>query len=282
MLSSGFVDRFQSDSIVAKLDARVKLLMILAVLILVFIWDNPIHLAALVLAVIVLSLAGGVPFRYLWRLIIITLPLALILLLIHGFFNRWYGQTPLIGPVPQWVPVLGGRLTMYKEGSLYGLGMVLRTYALMLVVPMTITTTDMNKLTLGLIAYRVPYKITFVLTMALRFAPLLIEELRAMRDAQALRGLDPSQMNFVRRLKVSAAMIVPLILGTMTKSTQLEIALQAKAFSGSSDRTYLYEINMGSLDWVVAIFLIVTSVLAIILRIVANVGGFTFVSIYAK
>ncbi len=282
MLSSGMIDRYQSDSVVARLDARVKLLMILAVLAFVLIWDNPIHLTLLVLAVILLALAGGVPFSYLRRLILITLPLAVILLVIHGFFNRWYGETPLIGPIPESFPVLGGKLTMYKEGTLYGLGMVMRTYALMLVVPMVISTTDMNKLTLGLLAYRVPYKITFILTMALRFTPLLLEELRSMRDAQALRGLDPSQMKFVRRLKVNAAMVVPLLLGTMTKSNQLEIALQAKAFSGSSDRTYLYEIKMGRLDWMVFVFLIAAAVVAIILRIVANVGGFTFVSVYAK
>jgi energy-coupling factor transport system permease protein len=279
---SGFIDRFQSDSAVARLDARVKLLMVLAVLLFVFVWDNPIHLAALVLMVIVLSLAGGIPFKYMARLILITLPLAAILLLIHGFFNRWYGATPLIGPVPQSVPILGGRHALYREGTLYGVGMALRTYALMLVVPLVISTTDMNKLTLGLIAYHVPYKITFVFTMALRFAPLLIEELQAIRDAQALRGLDPGQMGVVRRLRVSAAMIVPLVLGTMTKSTQLEIALQAKAFSGSSDRTYLYEINMQPLDWAVAIFLVVASLLAIILRIFSNVGGFSFISVYAK
>ncbi len=279
---SGFVEHFQSDSVVAKLDARVKLLMILAVLILVCMWDDPIYLAVLVLAVVALSVAGGVPFNYTWRMIMITLPFALILLLIHGFFNRWYGATALLGPIPQAVPLLGGNFALYREGTIYGIGMALRTYALMLVVPLVISTTDMNKLTLGLIAYRVPYKITFVFTMALRFAPLLLEELQAIRDAQALRGLDPSQMNFVRRLRVSAAMIVPLVLGTMTKSTQLEIALQAKAFSGSSDRTYLHEISMQLLDRIAAAALVIAPLVAIVARVLWNAGGFNLVSIYAK
>lgn len=106
--------------------------------------------------------------------------------------------------------------------------------------------------------------------------------MHAIQDAQRLRGLDTSKMNFVRKIRVSAAMVVPLVLGTMTKSTQLEIALQAKAFSGSNDRTYLHEIVMQPLDWIVGGAVVVWTMLAILLRIFADFGGFRFISIYAK
>jgi energy-coupling factor transport system permease protein len=282
MIASGYIEHFQSNSPIARLDARVKLIMVFSVLILVFAWNNPIHLGCLVLVIILLSLLGGVPLSYLWKLILISIPFGIILTLIHGFFNKWFGTTPLLGPVPEWVPLLGGHLTMFKEGTLFGLGMAFRTFALMLAIPMVISTTDMNKLVLGLIDYHVPYKITFVFTMALRFAPLLIEEMRAIQDAQRLRGLDTSKMKLARRVKVSAAMVVPLILGTMMKSTQLEIALQAKAFSGSNDRTYLHEIKMTHTDWLVGGLVVGGTILAVLLRIFYGFGGFTFISVYAR
>lgn len=278
---SGYIEYFQSDSIIAKLDARVKLILVFCILILVFIWNNPLHLGLLVLAIIVLSLIAGLTFKYLFKLILITFPFGLILILMHGFFNRWFGETPILGPLPDSFPLIGGWFTMYLEGTLYGLGMAFRTYALMLAMPMVISTTDMNKLVLGLIDYKVPYKITFVFTMALRFAPMLLEELAAIRDAQALRGLDLKKMNIIKRVRVSAAMIVPLILGTMTKSTQLEIALQAKAFSGSNDRTYLYSIKMTPFDWFVGASAIIATVVFIISRIFWNFGGFEFISVYS-
>jgi energy-coupling factor transport system permease protein len=245
------------------------------------VWNNPVHLGILVLSIIVLSLLGGISTGYLGKLFLITLPFGIILVLMHGFFNRWFGETAILGPVPESVPLLGGYLTMYKEGTLFGLAMAFRTYALMLAMPMVIATTDMNKLVLGLIDYKVPYKVTFVFTMALRFAPLLIEEMRAIRDAQALRGLDTKKMSIVRRVRVSAAMVVPLILGTMTKSTQLEIALQAKAFSGSNDRTYYHSIKMNTFDWAVGIIAIAGTVGFTIARIGWNIGGFDFISVYA-
>jgi energy-coupling factor transport system permease protein len=279
--STGYVQRFDSDSAISNLDARVKLVLILCVLVLVFSWRHPIYLGGLVLGVVVLSLLGGIPFGYIGRLMLVTLPFAIILVLIHGFFNKWFGVTPLLGPVPESVPVLGGRLALYKEGTLFGLGMAGRTYALMLVMPMVISTTDMNQLVLALIRFRVPYKITFVFTTAMRFAPLLLQQTQAIQDAQALRGLDISEMGILRRLKVRAAMAVPLILGTMAKSTNLEIALQARAFSGSGDRTYLHKIEMGPLDWLVTGVAVGGTIFAVVARILWGAGAFEFVSVYA-
>lgn len=281
MMSSGYIEHFKSDSAAARLDARVKLVLVFCILALVFLWKSPIYLSLLVAAIIVFSLMGGIPFSYMRKLILITLPFGIILVLMHGFFNRWYGETVLLGPFPDWVPLLGGYVRLFKEGTLFGLGMAFRTYALMLAMPMVISTTDMNKLVLGLIDYKVPYKITFVFTMALRFAPLLLEELRAIRDAQALRGLDTKKMNIVKRVRVSAAMVVPLILGAMNKSTQLEIALQAKAFSGSDDRTYYHSIKMVPFDWIVGGIAIGGTLFLIVARIVWGIGGFEFISVYA-
>jgi energy-coupling factor transport system permease protein len=281
MMSSGYIEHFKSDSAAARLDARVKLVLIMCILVLVFVWKSPIYLGCLVLGIVVFSLMGGIPFSYLRKLILITLPFGIILILMHGFANRWYGETVIFGPLPEFIPLLGGHLRMYQEGTLFGLGMAFRTYALMLAMPMVISTTDMNKLVLGLIDYKVPYKITFVFTMALRFAPLLLEELRAIRDAQALRGLDTSKMTIVKRVRVSAAMVVPLILGAMNKSTQLEIALQAKAFSGSDDRTYYHSIKMVPFDWIVGGIAIFGTLFLVVARVAWGWGGFEFISVYA-
>ena len=281
MIASGYIKYFESDSPVARLDARIKLILVFCILILVLVWNNPVHLGILVVGIIALSLLGGITFSYLGRLMLITLPFGIILILMHGFFNRWFGETAILGPIPETIPLIGGWMTMYKEGTLFGLGMAFRTYALMLAMPMVISTTDMNKLVLGLIDYKVPYKVTFVFTMALRFAPLLLEELRAIRDAQALRGLDTSKMSIVRRVRVSTAMVVPLILGAMNKSTHLEIALQAKAFSGSDDRTYYHSIKMVPFDWVVGIVALGGTIALVIARFVWGFGAFEFISVYA-
>lgn len=277
MISDGFVEKFSSESIFARIDPRAKLVLVICIVVLVFVWNDPIYLWLLVLGIAILSLLSGIPISFLNRLILITLPFAVILLLIHGILNKWYGITPLV-VIPAAVPLIGGWTFLYKEGTLFGLGMAARTYALMLSMPMIIYTTDMNKFVLALIKFGVPYKITFVFTTALRFAPLLIQEMQAIQDAQRLRGLDTAKMSILQRGKILAAMVVPLILGAMTKSMQLEIALQAKAFSGSSKRTYLHKIEMSNFDWAVTALVIIGTLVAVVLRYWLGYGGFEFIN----
>jgi energy-coupling factor transport system permease protein len=272
---TGYVDYFMSQSAVARLDPRVKMLLILCILVLVFTWANPVYLGGLVLSIVVLSLLGGIPFSWLRRLMLIVLPFAGILVLIHGFFNS-AGRTPILGPLPESVPLIGGWLALKLEGVIFGVGMGFRMYALLLAMPLLITTTPMNKLVLALVKLRVPYKITFVISTAMRFAPLLLEEVRAIIDAQRLRGLDVDKMNVLQRAKVYSTVAVPLILGALNKSMQLEIGLQAKAFSGSSDRTYLHSIEMRPLDWTVTILAAGGTIAALALRMAAGFGAFSY------
>jgi len=109
---SGYITYFESDSPVARLDARVKLIIVVCMLILVFFWTNPIYLAVTVLAIIAFSLMGGIKLKYLLNLMKFTIPFVIILFLMHALTNRWYGATPWLGPLPDWVPLLGGHLTL--------------------------------------------------------------------------------------------------------------------------------------------------------------------------
>ncbi len=56
-------------------------------------------------------------------------------------------------------------------------------------------------------------------------------------------------MGLVRRVRVYARVAVPLILGALVKSQMLEVVLQARAFTGSPDRTFLHEADLRALDW---------------------------------
>jgi len=272
---TGYVTRFSSQSAVARLDPRVKLLLIVCILVLVFTWSNPAYLWALVLLIVLLSVAGGIPLSFVLRLVLIVAPFATMLVLMHGFFNA-FGHTPIIGPPPAWVPVIGGKLALRLEGLIFGIGMAGRMYALLLTMPLVISTTDINKLVLALVKLNIPYKITFVISTAMRFAPLLLEEVRTIIDAQRLRGLEIEKMNLIRRAKVYSTVAVPLILGALNKSMQLEIALQARAFSGSGDRTYLHSIEMRPLDWLVTLIAVGGTILAVVLRATAGAGGLLF------
>lgn len=224
-------------SAIGSLDVRTKLLFLLAVSILVLIWQDPVPLGLLFLLTLALCLMARLGRRLVFGILAVMLPAVGLILLIQGLFSP-YGQTRLMS-VPDAVPWLGGRALFTREGLTFGVAVAFRLLAPALAFPLAILTTNVNDLVVGLVRTGLPYKVAFLFSVSLRFVPYVIAELAAIKDAQRLRGLAIERMGLLRRVPVFAAMLVPLILGALMKAQTLEIALQSKGFSGSRDRTYL-------------------------------------------
>lgn len=261
------------ESSFGRLDFRAKLAVMLAATALAFLWESPTLNALLALLVLGLCLLAGIRLSYVGRMLRLMLPFYLILLITHGLWNTNVGRTVLwIAPQGWWL--IGGALQVTLEGLIYGFMVILRTLTLILVIPLVIFTTSLNELIVGLVRSRIPYKIAFVFSTTLRFMPLLLQEIQNITEAQRLRGLALEKMNLPQRLHVYSRIAVPLLLGAMTKSQQLDIVLAAKAFSGSPNRTYLHESAMGTADYVVVAVCVLTLAAALFLRATAGIGGF--------
>ena len=224
----------------------------------------------------------GVSLQYLSTLLKVMVPFSLFLLLAMGFFNvdqvkvltGKTALTPLLLLPVQWWVVGGARMTI--EGTLYGLSLIFKTLTMVLVIPLAIFTTDINQMTVGLVHAKIPYKIVFIFSSTLRFVPLLLSEVQAIIEAQRLRGMDFERMGWLKRGRVYATVAVPLILNAMSKSQKLELVLQAKAFSGSADRTYLHQSVLSVADYRLITSLLVLFISAIGLYAWFGVGTFAW------
>jgi energy-coupling factor transport system permease protein len=165
-------------------------------------------------------------------------------------------------------------LRVTSEGLLYGFVVISRTLALILIVPVVVLTTDPNTLVVGLVRLRVPYTGAFVFSSALRFLPLVLAEAAALIEAQRLRGLALEKLGLWARGRAYARIAVPLVLGALIKSQQLEVVLQSKAFSGSAERTYLVPLELRARDRVVIGTSAMVVLLALALRFAYSVGAF--------
>src|SRR5215475_8690057 len=258
----------------SSLDVRAKLAILIATVILAFSWENPVFSGLLAGGVLLLWPLARLEWRDLKRLLFLMSPFLMIILLVHGVLNEVVGRTTLLGPVPTWVPLVGGRLRVTSEGLLYGLMVISRTLALVLILPVIVLTTDPNALVVGLVRLKVPYTGAFVFSSALRFLPLVLAEAAALIEAQRLRGLALEKLGLWARGRAYARIAVPLVLGALIKSQQLEVVLQSKAFSGSAERTYLVPLQLRARDWLVIGVAVVVVVVALILRSAYGVGAF--------
>jgi energy-coupling factor transport system permease protein len=270
----------ERDSIFTRLDFRPKLFMVAVVSTVAFVWESPIALAVLLVSLIGISLLAGVKPSYIKTVIVLMIPFYILLLLTHGFFNtdqvkKLTNQevlTPLFTFPESW-PLIGGG-GMSVEGFLYGWSVIFKTLSLVLVLPVAIFTTEVNNMIVGMVRARIPYKLVFVFSSTIRFFPLLFEEIQLIIEAQRLRGLAMEKMGPVKRVRVYAKVAIPLILGAMVKSQQLEVVLQSKAFTGSGERTYLHDSILTRLDWAVIILFATLLVLAGVLYFAIGFGRF--------
>jgi energy-coupling factor transport system permease protein len=270
----------ERDSLFTRLDFRPKLFMIAVISTVAFVWESPIALAGLMLFLIAVSLLAGVKPGYIKTILTIMIPFYFLLLVTHGFWNTDQVKaltnqevlTPLF-TFPQSWPIVGGA-GMSVEGFLYGWAVIFKTLSLVLVLPVAIFTTDVNNMIVGMVRAKIPYKLVFIFSSTMRFFPLLFEEIQLIIEAQRLRGLAMEKMGPVKRVRVYAKVAIPLILGAMVKSQQLEVVLQSKAFTGSSERTYLHESVLKALDWAVIVFLSTWFLVAAVLYFTIGFGRF--------
>ncbi|MEA5536207.1 energy-coupling factor transporter transmembrane component T [Crocosphaera sp. XPORK-15E] len=270
------------DSIFTRLDFRTKLLMMGVITLIAFIWESPITGGILTLIVAFSCLFAGVKLEYLKTVLKVMIPFYLLLLVTMGFFNIEQVKTlidretltPIFAVPKTWWWV--GGLTMNQEGIIYGLNVIFKTLTMVLIIPLGIFTTDINHMVVGMVQVKIPYKIVFIFSSTLRFFPLLLEEIEGILDAQRLRGLALENMGLIRKGKVYAAIAVPLILNAMAKSQKLEVVLQSKAFSGSSQRTYLHQSILTKTDYFTMIFFLVLLLSVIFLYFAWGVGKFAW------
>ena len=148
---------------------------------------------------------------------------------------------------------------MTVEGTLFGLNASLKTVVLTLLAPLLIFTTSVDGLIAGLVRARVPYKLAFILGDA-AFFPMLLVDVRSIIDAQRMRAGGRAHVP-ARPHPCHARLAVPLILGRDDQSQQLKLCCRL-AFSGSRDRTYLHDVRMQFIDY-----------LLIVISLVFLVGG---------
>ncbi len=229
-----------------KLDGRTKLVGLLAIFVLAIVFSHPLYVTALLAIVMLIWWAARVPFKLIGDILKFFIVIALIILVVQVFF--YPGKIDLVRLSPP-VPFIGfsGYLTL--DGIGFGIAMVLRLFVIMVVAPLLVMTTPLPELMVALVKLRVPYRIAFIMTTALSLLPSIQARSNIIQQAQLCRGVtDFDSGKFWERLRGTAGLLVPLILGTFRDSQTLDVAMSSRAFGAPVKRTFLQESHLGLAD----------------------------------
>lgn len=224
---------YPSKSFLHSLDPRVKLMGTLIYVLSLFLFRGPAGLAAVTLGLIALVWLSHVPFRYMVK----GLKAIWVILIMTAMFNLF--RTPGEPVVSFWI----FRIT--EEGLKSAGFMVVRLSFLILGSSVLTLTTTPNQLTDGLEKalrplnkIRIPvHEIAMIMSIALRFIPVLIEETDKIMKAQLARGADFESGNLIRRIKAMVPLLVPLFISAFRRANDLALAMEARCYQGGEGRT---------------------------------------------
>lgn len=244
---------YQTDSILHRLDPRVKLIGTIAYIIALFVCTNLwgyLIVTAFLCSVIAIS---KVPVKFMIK----GMRAILFLIIITVFFNLF--MTPGEALVTFW------KLTITREGIATAVKMAIRlTFLIIGSSIMTLTTTP-NQLTDGLEKLLNPLKkikvpvheIAMMMSIALRFIPILMEETDKIMKAQMARGASFDTGNVFQKAKSLVPLLVPLFISAFRRANDLAMAMEARCYRGGESRTKMKPLKYATRDAVGYIILLV-------------------------
>ncbi len=221
------------DSAIHRLDPRVKVVGVLFYLISLFLFGGFVGYGVVTLflgAVIILS---KVPFRYIVR----GMKPILFLLILTALFNLFGTDGDIVF---HWKFI-----TITWQGMRKALFMAMRLIYLIIGSSMMTYTTTPNQLTDAiekllrpLERLHVPvHDFAMMMSLALRFIPILLEEANRIISAQSARGADFEEGNIWHRMRAMISILVPLLVSATRRAYDLANAMEARCYRGGKGRT---------------------------------------------
>ena len=234
---------FPGDTIVHRLDARTKLILVIVYIVALFQAVGWVSYAAVTLVTALCMQLSHISVKNIFK----GLKPMLFIIILTALLNIFYtAGTPVI---PGWI--------ITWEGIVRSVQMILRIVLLITGTFLLTYTTSPIALTDGMELLFAPLKkikvpvheMTMMMSMALRFIPTLIEETDKIMSAQKARGADFETGSLMSRAKALLPVLVPLFVSAFRRADELAVAMESRCYHGGEGRTRMKHLQMQGIDW---------------------------------
>ncbi|HOK48818.1 MAG TPA: energy-coupling factor transporter transmembrane component T [Sedimentibacter sp.] len=237
------------------IDPRTKLIQVLILSTLALIYNEISILLIILFTAIIIGFINNVNFisiiSRLKKLLKIIFMIALIQSLLTNMGN------PLLK--------IGKLMVFTDYGIIKALEFILRM-GIIIVSAAIITTSSSREIIQGLIQWKCPYEIAFMVSVAIRFLPIFKEEMTDMITAIQLRGIDLKKVKFDKKLQVYKYILTPITVNSVMKAKELAAAMEMRGFRAYPKRTSYMVLKMQTFDYILLGLNIGAAILFIILR----------------
>lgn len=255
---------YPADSVLNRLNARTKFIGTVVFVVSVFVFRSFFGYGVATLFLAAMIALSKVPVKFMFK----GLRSIFFILMITVVFNIFLTPGEVLW---HW-----GILKVTREGLIVAGKMTIRlTYLVIGSSLMTLTTTP-NQLTDGLeslmkpLSYlKVPvHELAMMMSIALRFIPILLEETDKIMKAQIARGADFESGNIIQKARALVPLLVPLFVSAFRRANDLAMAMEARCYHGGSGRTQMKPLKYRTRDYLAFLILAIYLLVSIVFRVV--------------
>lgn len=229
-----FGQYYPSDSVVHRMDARVKILLMILYIAAIFFISSYFGYAVTLIFILAFSLVSKVPITKILK----SVKRITVILVITALLNLFLVKTGKV--IAHW-----WIFTITDYGLNYAIMMALRLTFLVIGTTFLTLTTTPTELTDGLESLMTPLKyvkipvhdIAVIMSIALRFIPTLMEETQKIMNAQKARGATFDTGHLHQRAKALLPVLIPLFVNAFRRADELAFALDARCYNATENRT---------------------------------------------
>ena len=243
---------FPGTSLVHRFDPRMKLVLTIVYIVLLFAASNPLGLTLSILFLALMYKVAQIPFKMILKSLKPILPIVVFTAVLNLFFVSGEGD-PLVKL---------GFLTIYAEGVRYAVLMAVRVMALIAGTSLLTYTTSPIVLTdaieqllkpLGRLHFPV-HELAMMMSIALRLIPTLIEETDKIMNAQKARGAQLDTGKMLDRVKALVPVLIPLFISAFRRADELAMAMECRCYRGGDGRTRLKVLRCTKQDYICLLY----------------------------
>jgi energy-coupling factor transport system permease protein len=231
-MSENTLQYIDNNSIFHRADALSKLAWVLVVVIFTFQFTSAEARGVMLCSLLVVAIIiAHVPLITILRASPLIFGVALLLGLFHLFITPGENVLFTLGP-----------LTATQEGLVKGSGYFFRLAIMVMASFMLIWTTDIRELMVGLVRLGIPYRYAFAIFMALRFLPVVQQEVDAVKAAHTIRGR-AARSPLAHRFRLWQRYLFTVIVNGLRKAESTALAIESRGFGAYPDRTYVKDFH---------------------------------------
>lgn len=239
---------FPGESVIHRMDPRMKIILTIAYMVMLFTAFNFYGIAVASVFMIVVAGVSRIPLRLVLRGVRPIIPIILLTSLINACYIP--GHTIFRFYV---MNVTDAGVEMAVKTSVRIVFLIIGTSMMTYTTSPIALTDGLEQLMSPLKKLRLPvHELSMMMTIALRFIPTLVEETDKIMSAQKARGADFETGNIMRRMKALMPILIPLFVSAFRRAEELALAMDCRCYRGGEGRTRLRQLRYGGCDYAAA------------------------------